>query len=290
MHRTVMLITLLAGSGAVNAQDAFPSAFVGDEPKTVRPAPRLPNGRPDLSGYWKSSKLTKPMGNIGKDLPGFKLPFTPEGEKALQYNLTKTIDPESLCNLGGNPRHSASGLPFMIQQTNNLTTFLYFYTYYRLIPTDEGRKHSEDPDPTYFGETVGRWEGDTLVVDGIGYKGTQVWIDENANPHSDALHTVEKWSRPDYDHLVHEVTIEDPKYYTKPFKYTRTWLAGEPNQILKEYACAENGVHREHLGYGPGPIRADGSRGYVDPAPLPPPPTAADFADTPVTKSKKKLR
>lgn len=264
------------------------SGLTAEEPKrSPKPTPRLPNGKPDLSGYWKGSRATKPVGNIGKDLPGFKLPLTEEGKKQLEYNLTKSVDPESLCNLGGNPRHSASGLPFMIQQTNNLTTFLYFYTYHRLIPTD-GRKHSEDPDPTYFGEAIGWWEGDTLVIDAIGYKGTQVWIDENANPHSEALHTVEKWSRPDYDHLVHEVTITDPKHYTKPFKYTRTWLIGEPGQILKEYACAENAVHRDDLGFGPGPIRPDGSRGYLNPAPLPPPPTAADFEDDPPAKATQK--
>src|SRR5687768_17064522 len=80
--------------------------------KSTRPTPRTASGRPDFSGYWKGTTDTKPVGNIGKDLPGWKLPLTPAGEAALQHNLTATIDPESLCIIGGIPRHNASGLPF----------------------------------------------------------------------------------------------------------------------------------------------------------------------------------
>src|SRR3989442_15805595 len=91
-----------------------------------KPAPRTADGHPDLSGYWKGTRDTIPGGNIGKDLPGLKLPLTPAGEAALQHNLTATIDPESLCILGGIPRHNASGLPFEVLQGNNKVAFLYF--------------------------------------------------------------------------------------------------------------------------------------------------------------------
>jgi hypothetical protein len=242
------------------------------EPSTPsKPAPRTADGHPDLTGFWKGDRKTKPVGNIGKDLPGLKLPLTAAGEAALKHNLTQTIDPESLCIIGGIPRHNASGLPFMVLQTPKYVAFLYFYSYYRLIPTD-GRKHSEDPDPSFFGEEVGHWDGDTLVIDSIAFKDDKVWIDENANPHSDALHVVERWTRPDADHIHVETLIEDPKFYTKPLTYQRTWLAGAANQALGEYSCSENNVDRDHLGPGPGPIRPDGSRGYDDLAPLPPPP------------------
>jgi hypothetical protein len=185
--------------------------------------------------------------------------------------LTATIDPESLCILGGTPRHNASGLPFEILQGANKVAFLYWYSYFRLIPIDPKRKHSDDPEPSFFGEELGRWEGDTLVIDSIGFKDEKVWIDENANPHSDALHVVERWTRPDYDHVHVETLIEDPKFYTKPFTYARTWVLGAPDEELQEYACSENNVDAAHLGFGPGPIRPDGTRGYIDPAPLPPP-------------------
>ena len=236
-----------------------------------KPAPRTAGGHPDLSGYWKGTRDTVPGGNIAKDLPGLKLPLTPAGEAALQHNLTATIDPESLCIIGGIPRHNASGLPFEILQGAKKIAFLYWYSYYRLIPVDSKRTHSEDPDPSFFGEEIGRWEGDTFVIDSIGFKDQKVWIDENANPHSDALHVVERWTRPDADH-IHVVTlIDDPKFYTRPFTYSRTWVAGKPDEAVQEYACSENNVDQNHLGFGPGPIRPDGSRGYVNPAPLLPP-------------------
>jgi len=111
------------------------------------PAPRTADGHPDLSGYWKGTRDTKPVGNIAKDLPGLKLPLTPAGEAALKHNLTATIDPESLCIIGGIPRHNASGLPFEVVQGARKIAFLYWYSYYRLIPIDARRKHSEDPDP-----------------------------------------------------------------------------------------------------------------------------------------------
>ena len=79
-----------------------------------RPAPRMANGKPDFSGYWKGTTQTRPGGNIGKDLPGWKLPLTPAGEAALKHNLTATVDPEAVCIIGGIPRHNASGLPFEV--------------------------------------------------------------------------------------------------------------------------------------------------------------------------------
>jgi hypothetical protein len=239
--------------------------------KSNRPTPRTADGHPDLSGFWKGTRDTKPVGNIGKDLPGFKLPLTPAGEAALQHNLTATIDPESLCIIGGIPRHNASGLPFEILQGSKKVAFLYWYSYFRLIPIDPQRKHADDPEPSFFGEELGRWERDTLVIDSTAFKEEKVWIDENANPHSDALHVVERWTRPDADHLHVETVIEDSKFYTKPFNYARTWVLGKPDEELQEYSCSENNVDRDHLGPGPGPIRPDGTRGYIDLAPLLPP-------------------
>lgn len=239
--------------------------------KSSKPAPKTADGHPDLSGYWRGLRDTTPVGNIAKDLPGHKLPFTPAGEAAWKHNVTATIDPESLCIPGGIPRHNASALPFEVLQGGNKVAFLYWYTYFRLIPIDAKRKHTEDPDPSFFGEELGRWDGDALVIDSVGFKDKQVWIDENANPHSDALHVVERWTRPDYDHIHVETLIEDPKFYTKPFNYSRTWVLGKAGDELHEYACSENNVDRDHLQFGPGPIRPDGTRGFEKLAPLPPP-------------------
>src|SRR5438270_7718805 len=214
-----VLLAPVASGGTAKAQSRDPdllpeevSFLFGQEPTTPSgPAPRTADGHPDLSGFWKGSRATTPVGNIGKDLPGFKLPLTPAGRAALQHNLTKTIDPESLCIIGGIPRHNASGLPFEVLQGGKKIAFLYLYNYFRLIPIDASRKHSADPDPTFFGEELGRWEGDTLVIDSIGFKDDKVWIDENANPHSDAMHVVERWTRPDADHIHVGTLTEDAK-------------------------------------------------------------------------------
>jgi hypothetical protein len=226
-----------------------------DDFKSTRPTPRTATGKPDLSGYWKGTKDTKPGGNIGKDLPGWKLPLTEAGEAALRHNLTATVDPEALCILGGIPRHNASGLPFEVLQGVNKVAFLYWYSYFRLVPIDSNRKHADDPDPSFFGEGLGRWEGDTLVIDSTGFKEDRVWIDENANPHSDALHVVERWTRPDFDHIHVETVIDDPKFYTRPFTYSRTWVLGKPDEELHEYSCSENNVHREQRAQGPSRLR-----------------------------------
>src|ERR1700693_6431939 len=115
-----LIISFLTGCGC------FGQGLTAPDVKSTRPAPRL-SGHPDLSGYWKGTRETKPVGNIAKDLPGLKLPFTPAGEAAWKHNTTATIDPESLCILGGIPRHNASGLPFEVLQGANKVAFLYAY-------------------------------------------------------------------------------------------------------------------------------------------------------------------
>lgn len=237
------------------------------------PAPRL-GTHPDLSGYWVPSHAPKdkPIGNLGKDYPNYKLPFTPAGEAAHKYNVEHTIDPEALCIVGGLPRHNASGLPFQLLQGEDHTVFLYWYTTYRLVATD-GRKHDPDPDPSFFGDEIGSWADDTFVVDSTGFKEGRTWADENADPHSDAQHVVERWTRPDIGHLHLEMTVNDPKYYTEPVHYQRTWLLGKPSDEVREFSCSEDNVDAPHLGPGPGVIAPNGERGYEKLAPLPPPPS-----------------
>ena len=228
---------LSGASGATNAPSAPP-----------KPAPRTPDGKPDLSGFWKGPLI---IGGMFKSVGG--PPFTAAGEAAYQYNLTKSINPEALCLFAGIPRASISGVPFEIVQNSNRVAFLYeLMTTFRSIPVD-GREHPKDLEPSFFGNGVGRWEGDTLVIDSIGFKDKLSWIDDDAHPHSDAMHVVERWSRPDADHLAHEVTIEDPKFYTKPWTFSRVFTAMPPGQELYEYACDENNIDRDggHLGVGP---------------------------------------
>jgi len=213
-----------------------------------KPTPRTADGKPDLSGFWKGPLI---FGGMFKSVGG--PPFTPAGEEAYKNNLAKSINPEALCLFAGIPRASISGVPFEIVQNSNRIAFLYELMWtFRTIPIDS-RGHQKDFEPSFFGDGVGKWDGDTLVIDLIGFKDKLSWIDDDAHPHSDAMHVVERWSRPDADHLAHEVTVEDPKFYTKPWTFSRVFTAMPSGDELYEFACDENNVDRDggHLGYGP---------------------------------------
>jgi hypothetical protein len=128
---------------------------------------------------------------------------------------------------------------------------------FRSIPVD-GREHPSDIEPSFWGNGIGKWEGDTFVIDSVGFKDKLTWLDDDAHPHSDAMHVVERWTRTDADHLAHSVTVTDPKFYSKPFTFSRVFVAMEPGQELYEMACDENNVDRDggHLGYGPLDLKA----------------------------------
>jgi len=229
------------------------SVNVRDSGNKAKPAPRAPDGHPDLSGFWKGPLI---FGGMFKEAGG--PPFTPAGAAAYQFNLTKTVNPEGLCLFAGVPRASISGVPFEIVQNSNRVAFLYELMWtFRSIPLD-GRAHPSDVEPSFWGNGVGKWDGDTLVIDSVGFKDKLTWLDDDAHPHSDAMHVVERWTRTDADHLAHSVTVEDPKFYSKPFTFSRVFVAMEPGQELYEMACDENNVDRDggHLGYGPLDLKA----------------------------------
>ena len=218
------------------------------QPKTG--IPRTADGKPDLSGFWRGPLLR----NMDKNVPGgFAAILTPAGKAAYQFNLTKSVNPEGLCLFAGIPRASISGVPFEIVQNQNRIAFLYeLMTTWRSIPLD-GRPHPKDVEPSFFGNGVGHWDGDTLVIDSVGFKDKLSWLDDDAHPHSDAMHVVERWSRPDAGHLAHSVKVEDSKFYSKSFTFDRVFTPMPNGQELMEFACDENNVDRDggHLGVGP---------------------------------------
>jgi len=229
------------------------SVNVRDRGNKAKPAPRAPDGHPDLSGFWKGPLI---FGGMFKDAGG--PPFTAAGAAAYQFNLTKSVNPEGLCLFAGIPRASISGVPFEIVQNSKRVAFLYELMWtFRSIPLD-GRGHPSDIEPSFWGNSTAKWEGDTLVIDSIGFKDKLTWLDDDAHPHSDAMHVVERWTRTDADHLAHSITVDDPKFYTKPFTFNRVFVAMEAGQELYEMACDENNVDRDggHLGYGPLDLKA----------------------------------
>jgi len=216
--------------------------------QTPRQTPRTLDRRPDLSGFWRGPLLR----NMDKNVPGgFKAIFTPAGAAAYERNRTKTINPEGLCLFAGIPRASISGVPFAIVQSPTRIAFLYELMWtFRSIPVD-GRTIPPNPEPSFFGTPVGRWDGDALVIESAGFKEEQSWLDDDAHPHSDAMTVVERWWRPDADHLAHRITVTDPTYYTRPFTFDRVFEHMPPGQELIEYACNENNRDLPRLGFGP---------------------------------------
>src|SRR2546423_4220048 len=214
---------------------------------SAKPTPRTADGKPDLSGFWQGPLLRTMFESVGGP------PFTPAGKAAYDFNMTQSINPEGLCIFAGVPRASISGVPFEIIQSSSRLGFLYeLMTAWRSVPLD-GRGHPPAAKivESFFGNGVGRWDGDTLVIDSVGFKEHLSWIDDDAHPHSEDMHVVERWWRPDWDHLNHSVTIEDPKYYTKPWTFSRVFTHMPPGQQPMEFACEENNLDRGRLGVGP---------------------------------------
>jgi hypothetical protein len=233
---------------------------------TPTATPRGADGKPLLTGYWKLLRdAGKPDGNLAKDEPNRTLPYSEKGKAALQYNVTSTIDPEARCLITGIPRLLTSVLPFEILQTSERLGTFHSLGWHRWVWLD-GRSPDSDPDPHYLGNAIGHWDGDTLVIESTGFKDSadgKFWLDDNANPQSSQARVVERWSRPDFQHLDLELTYTDAVYYTKPVRYERHWVIGAGGEGLPEFSCEWNTPWIvQHLEPGPGVIGPDGNRGF----------------------------
>lgn len=189
----------------------------------------MPDGALDLSGVWV---LT---GN--PDLPG-KPAYQPWAQKLYEEQKANNgkDDPSAVCLPNGLVRMSP--LPYKIVQTPKMVVLLSegnTHSYRRFFL--DGREHPKDvnDDPSWTGDSIGRWEQGALVVDTIGFN-DKTWLDATGKPHSDALHVVESYRRPDLGHLEIQYTLEDPKAFTKPYTFRRTFTLA-PGWELQEYVC-----------------------------------------------------
>ena len=235
------------------------------DPRQSQPVPRLANGKPDFSGVWDHPRVTDfavnsnvcAAGSIGcESISSGPLPYTAAGLAANNQKLK--FDHTALCLPWGYLR-SWNGLypNQIIQSTEALGMFFEQNNNFKIIPTD-GRPQPKDVDPTWFGHSVGHWEGDVLVIDTIGFNG-ETWLDTGvdikddprAAPHvtTTAMHMTERMSRPDFTHLRTEITIEDPNLYTAPIKNTRTYVLMKPGSEVMEFSCEDNNkeVTEHHL-------------------------------------------
>jgi hypothetical protein len=214
------------------------------------PAPRLPDGTPDLSGLWLGGG---PNRDISQGLlPGEEIVLLPDAAR-LMASRRPDQDPEAHCLPTGVPR--VAPYPWRIVQDPpyGKATHLFFLFEgnihsYRQIFMD-GRGHPDDLDPTWYGHSIGRWDGDTLVVDTVGFN-DRFWFDFHGHPHTGQLHVIERYTRTNLGTLENEITIIDPGAYAKPFtvKFTATL---RPGWDLMEYICNENNQDVEHM-IGPG--------------------------------------
>lgn len=206
--------------------------------------PRMAGGKPDLNGSWNLPYTPNMAKGIGE------LPFTAEG-KAAYSKINSAYDPTGFCLFPGVPRINNSPFPMRVVQTPDSVIFLYEYmTTYRAVALNA--EHSKNPEPTFLGESVAKWDGDALVVDTIGLN-DRTWLDTAGHPHSEALHVIERYQLTDANHIAYEVTVDDPKMYTHPWSNHRVLDRLKPGDHLMEYSCEENNKDRDEGHLRPGP-------------------------------------
>jgi hypothetical protein len=236
------------------------------KPNLSAKTPRLA-GKPDLSGVWELDPT--PVSELKRRLPPefFELqidvpnaskylvnllwdfkpeddPSRPEAKALLQQRAKSHDNPTSHC-LPGSVPFSLTILPFKIVQTPRQIVMLFeHFDPPRQIYTD-GRPLPKDPDPLWMGYAVGRWQGDTLVVESAGFN-DKTWLDGMGHPRSESARMTERYHRRDFGHLDVELTVNDPKYYTRAFTVKLPFHLIPDSDVL-EAVCAENEKDRVHL-------------------------------------------
>jgi len=217
---------------------ATPDSVVGDDVLFLTihntysglsgPAPRTLDGKPDFSGVWLANRDPEPE-------PPAALPWAVDAVKERVANHLQDF-PWALC-LPFEPYPSLPSLYRIVQSPAILVQLFSQEPHYRQVYLD-GRAHPKDLDPAYMGHSVGRWDGNSLVIDSIGFN-DKTWLGLDLLPHTEILHVTERLSRPDLAHLNIDVTIEDPGTFMKPLHRHMTWELA-PGEVLADYICTEN--------------------------------------------------
>ena len=234
------LPTLLAAQWVKYPTPGIPRTAEG-KPNLAAPAPRTADGKPDLSGLWQRISL-KYAANIAADLkPAEIQPWAEALVKQRAEDLQK--DHMSIQCLPWGPSYSTSARKAKIVQTPGLILMLDEDLTYRQIFMD-GRALETDTNPSWMGYSVGRWEGDTLVVESFGFN-DRSWLDHDGHPHTEALRMTERYRRRDFGHMEIEITLNDPQLYARPWTVAlRAELMADTE--LLESVCNESHHSLEH--------------------------------------------
>jgi hypothetical protein len=225
----------------------------------AKPAPRLPNGRVNLGtapgekGYWSrtrrqlviDSSVTNPLPT---DLKVNDVPFQPWAKELWEYRRRSDDrdSPHARCKPSAGPRQIGTAYGFEIvefpEEKKVVIVDIGGPQSFRIVYMD-GRQHPKNLEPSYYGHSIGRWEGDTLVVDSAGFNEGN-WIDTEGLMHTDQYHQIERFTRVDFNTLKYEVTVNDPGAYTRPWTagFNLRWNAGAD---LFEYVCQDNNMNQE---------------------------------------------
>ena len=227
--------------------------FVAEAPASGQASataiPRTADGKPDFSGIWQTMNSAawnvedhsaSPGVPAGQGVvQGGAIPYLPAALAKRNENFKNraTADPETKCYLLGVPRITYAGFPFQIIQQPAQLTVLYEWAHATRVVYTNGTPHPPGHIDWWMGDSRGRWDGDTLVVDVVHF-GDETWLDRAGNHHSDALHVVERYTPLDADHINYEVTLEDPKVFARPWTMSMIlYRHRERNVQLLDYEC-----------------------------------------------------
>ena len=248
LYKKLAIVIILAAPGFAqwrnNPAKGIPRLPDG-KPDLSAPAPKSPDGKPDLAGLWQPPNTH--IGDVSRDIKPDELPIQPwAAELYKQRRETESKDdPTGWCVPGGVPRNDLVPYPFKVLHAPGMLVILYEAVHsFRQIFLD-GREIPKNANPTWLGYSVGRWEGDTLVVETRGFVENS-WLDNFGHPGTEMLHVTERFHRRDFGHLELQFIIDDPKAYTKPWT-VNILLTLLPDDELIEYICAENNKDLEHL-------------------------------------------
>ena len=251
MFFIALAIIILASSTAAAQWEPFPWKNMPRTPdgKVDLKAPprRTADGKPDLSGFWMPADGVKHLLNLAADLKPEEVPLQPWAAALYKERIENNgkDHPGARCLPSGIPEKLNIPDGLKVVHTPDLLIFLHeSRTIYRQVFLD-GRPLPRDAQPMWMGYSVGHWEGDTLVIETIGQNG-KTWLDMRGLPGTESLRVIERYSRPTVGRINIDVTIDDPKAYTKPWSVKLSWNLVADTDLI-ESICEENNKDPQHM-------------------------------------------